>query len=187
MQYFTNLNGEMFMQGFYKKLSCKNYYQINQQILTHIEFLNLVDNTQSFWNEISAMDFLKSVPLFQEWLNQHHLKLYSLAVTVGYHKDCCPVHVDTPPAVNKLSWPVSNTKNTFNRWFRPRVKNPTIKVNELGGTSYLDLSQLEEIARMEVIEPCIINAGIPHDVWCDSTAKFPRIGLQCMLFKEPQI
>lgn len=78
-----------------------------------------------------------------------------------------------------------NTTGTFNRWFKSRVENPTVHINELGGKSYTDITELEEIGRMEVLYPCIINAGIPHDVYFADSDRFPRVGLQCMLFQEP--
>jgi len=106
---------------------------------------------------------------------------------MGFNTACCGIHIDTPPAVNKLSWPILNTKNTYNRWFAAKSSLVSIKINELGGQSYLNAHELEEIGRMEVVDPCIINAGIPHDVWFTEPAVFPRIGLQCMLFQEPTL
>jgi len=161
--------------------------EINQQILNFVAEKDLVNTSQHFWNPIPAVEFLQSVTLFHPWLAQHQLKLHSIAVTIGKKLDCCGIHIDTPPAVNKLSWPVLNSRGTFNRWYQPLVENPTVQVNELGGRSYLDANELEEIGRMEVIGPCVINAGIPHDVWIQKPAQFPRIGLQCMLFQEPTL
>lgn len=173
----------------YKKLSCENYHEINQQILQFVEYKNLHTATEYFWNPIDALEFVKSVTLFNDWLRQHKIKLHTLAVTVGNTVNCCPIHIDTAPAVNKLSWPVLNTKNTFNRWFRSRINDPKIITNALGGQSYVDINELEQIGQMEVVEPCIINAGIPHDVWFPNTelAVFPRIGLQCKILPEPTL
>ena len=170
---------------FFRKLSCDNYVTINEQIFNYVKSTGLLETSNEFWNFLDSLEFVKATPLFQEWLSLHQLKIKSLAVTIGRDPNCCSIHVDTPPAVNKLSWPVSNTRHTFNRWFQERTLNCDVKINQLGGKSYLNPTQLEEIARSEVNEPSIINAGIPHDVWCDNRAVFPRIGLQCMLFQEP--
>lgn len=169
----------------FKHLECENYQEINQQILDFVTKKNLINTSRQFWNPVPAIEFLQSVTLFHPWLIQHGLRLHSVAVTIGKTLNCCGIHTDTPPAVNKLSWPVLNTQGTFNRWFRPVVDNPQVQINELGGKCYIDMMELEEIGRMEVVQPCIINAGIPHDVWIQEPAKFPRIGLQCMLFQEP--
>jgi hypothetical protein len=171
----------------YKKLPCDNYNDINQQIYNYVLSTGLIDSSTQFWNPISAKDLLLAAPLFQTWLAALKLMLHSAAVTIGRNTDCCSIHTDTPPAVNKLSWPIHNTRGTYNRWFTPCVETPTVKINQLGGSAYIDPAQLIQIDRMEVIEPSIINAGIPHDVWFDSTAVFPRIGLQCQLIKEPSL
>jgi hypothetical protein len=185
MQCFMNSNGAHVQ--LYRHLSCDNYEQINQQILAFVQQKKLIKTSQQFWNPVNSSDFIKSVSLFSPWLAQHNLKLHSLAVTIGTDTTCCGIHVDTPPAVNKLSWPVLNTSGTFNRWFRQLIPTPKIQTNSLGGKSYIDINELEEIGRMEVVKPCIINAGIPHDVWFDKSPIFPRVGLQCMLFNEPTI
>jgi hypothetical protein len=171
----------------YKNLPCDNYTEINTQIKEYIDSTGIVLSTTEFWNALSTVEFIRAVPLFTAWLKSVDLKLHSLALTVGRDPTCCGIHVDTPPAVNKLSWPVLNTGGTFNCWFRQLIPTPKIQINSLGGKSYIDINELEEIGRMEVVKPCIINAGIPHNVWFDKSAIFPRVGLQCMLFNEPAI
>ena len=133
------------------------------------------------------MEFIKSNPEFYKWLTGLGLKLHSLALTLGKHKDCCGAHTDAPPAVYKLSWPIENTSNTFNRWFIPSVDNPSCYIKEGGGSKFTNPEELQEVARREVTSPCIINASIIHDVWCNDQAVFPRLGLQCMLFEEPTL
>lgn len=175
------------MTKFYKLLDCENYNTINQQIKTYVWSLGIIETTDQFWNTLNTIEFLKSAPLFFEWLTQLNLKLHSVALTVGKDPSCCGIHTDTPPAVNKLSWPIENTRETFNRWFQACVSNPQTVVNQLGGKTYVDATEFVEIGRMELLYPCIINAGIPHDVWVNEQACFPRLGLQCMLFNEPEL
>lgn len=166
----------------YKKLVCENLSQINQQIMQYIDTLDL--DAEAFWNPVNTVEFVKNTPLFEYWLLKHGLPVKRIAVTVGTHVRCCEPHTDTPPSIYKLSWPVLNTEYTWNRWFRSSPNCQTL-INPLGGTSYVDFDELEEIDRMRVDSPAIIATGIPHDVWFQSDAHFPRIGLQCQLFKEP--
>lgn len=166
----------------YKKLTCENLAQINQQILTYIDTLDL--DHEAFWNPVDALTFMKHVPLFQYWLLKNGLPVKRLAVTVGTHVRCCEPHTDTPPSRYKLSWPVLNTEHTWNRWFQARPDCQSL-INALGGTSYLEMDKLEEIDRMRVDSPAMIATGVPHDVWFEPEAVYPRIGLQCQLFKEP--
>jgi hypothetical protein len=155
------------------------------KILKYIVSTVDINNPQDFWNPISVLEFVKATPLFQNWLKNHNLQIKSVAVTVGHSDSMCGPHLDTPPARFKLSWPVQNTATTFNRFFQHKINPCSIKINHWGGTQYLNIDDLEEIDRMQVDVPAIIDAQIPHDVWCEPGSKFPRLGLQCQLLKEP--
>lgn len=170
---------------YYRTLDCDSQQSINDQILAHISQLGL-ENTTDFWNPINILDFVKANSLLVSFLRNHNLVLRDVAVTVGTHSGCCLLHTDTPPAKIKLNWPVKNTQHTFTRWFKPLTDNPSVTVNRLGGICYNDYSQLIEVERVELTKPCLIDATVPHDVLITDQAVLPRIGLQCMFFKEPQ-
>lgn len=171
------------MPGLYKKLNCGNLSQINLEILHYINTKQF--NNSDFWNPVDMIEFMNSTPLFTTWWLDNKLPIKSVAITQGLHADCCGPHTDTPPSRYKLSWPVLNTERTWNRWFRATDNTP-IEINSLGGTSYLDVSTLTEIDRMRVDQPALIRTDIPHDVWFEPDAEFPRWGLQCQLFLEPE-
>jgi hypothetical protein len=171
--------------NYYKILLCDNYEEINQEISKHISTVVDINSNTSFWNPIPAVNFVKATPLFQQWLRTQQLQIKALAVTIGTHKNCCGPHQDTLPARFKLSWPIQNTQTTFNRFFQPN-SNCKTKINELGGTMYLDIDDLVEVDRMRVDQPALIDAQQPHDVWFEPESKFPRLGLQCHLMKEPE-
>lgn len=170
---------------YYKDLPCNNYNEINQEILNFVTSTVDIDNFQSFWNPIPVTSFVKNTPLFQEWTKKQNLQIIALAVTVGKHANCCGPHIDTPPSIYKLSWPIQHTETTYNRWFQELTDQCTIIVNQWNGRNYVDLSQLKEIHRKKVDGPMLIYAGIPHDVWFEEESKFPRLGLQCQLLREP--
>ena len=170
----------------YKKLPCDNYNKINQEILKYVQLVLDVDNATVFWNPVPVVDFVRATPLLQTWLREQKLQIKSLAVTIGINQNCCGPHLDTPPARFKLSWPIQNCATTFNRFFQTKNSNGQTHVNHLGGTSYLNLDELTEIDRMRVDSPALIDAQQPHDVWFETDSKFPRLGLQCHLMKEPE-
>jgi hypothetical protein len=172
---------------YYKKLICNNYNDINQQVIDFINHHDLSNRKEQFWNPIIVTEFVRATPLLQQWLLDLDLRIKTVAVTVGHDIKCCGAHVDTPPAIYKLSWPVANTQHSFNRWFREINNNCTVCTNELGGRIYLDYNDLEEVDRMRVDGPAIINVGQPHDVWFEDGSQFPRIGLQCQFLKEPML
>jgi hypothetical protein len=168
----------------YQELTCENYHEINDEIKIWI-WSQKIQDSNLFWNPVDTLMFSKHCPLFVQWCKSSSILIKSIAVTVGHSSDCCGAHVDTPPARYKLSWPVLNTANTWNCWYKSNVDHPEKQVNILGGTSYLNPDQLIEIHRREVITPAIIDAGIIHDVATGPNAQWPRIVLQCQLFKEP--
>jgi hypothetical protein len=172
----------------YKEIPCENYSEVNAEILRYITSLGFVESTQAFWNPIDSVEFFKNTPLFQKWTMINNIMIKSVAVTVGKRPDCCGPHVDTPPARYKLSWPVLNTEQSFNRWFREKNSDCQTVTNSYEGKTYLNPDDLEEIGRRTVSCPAIIDAGIPHDVqFLVHDPVWPRIGLQCQLFKEPTV
>jgi hypothetical protein len=170
--------------NYYKYLSCDNYNEINQEILTFLFRFNIIQDSCQFWNPVSVVDFLRTCPLFGEWARQQGVRIKTLSVTVGLFNRCCTAHIDTPPARFKLSWPVMNTANTYNRWFSSS-QHATTEINAHSGTSYLIEEELTELARVCVDRPMLIDAGTIHDVWVDGQIVSPRVGLQCQLVKEP--
>jgi hypothetical protein len=171
------------MQKLYKKLECENLQQINNEILSYINSRKFDPN--SFWNPVDVLEFMKVVPSFAVWFLDNQMPIKSVAITQAHAPNCCTLHTDTPPSRYKLSWPVLNTKHSWNRWFEPMPDAPT-KQNSLGGTDYLDYSKMIEIDRMCVDSPAIIATHVPHDVWFEENAVFPRWGLQCQLFVVPE-
>lgn len=170
---------------YYRELECPEYESINAEILAWIDSLGGLSSSTSFWNPAPINDFVKQCPQMISWLIKNQLMIRSIAITYGIHANCCGPHTDSPPARFKLSWPVKNCTNTFNRWFRPCVPSPASQINNLGGTQYTSIDDLEEITRREVTGPALIDAGTIHDVWFSPDAVPPRIGLQCQLMKEP--
>jgi len=173
------------MTHLYKELDCPNYEQINQEISAWIDRSGILIDCKQFWNPLDLRSLLKTCTLFSQWCMLKNFKLTSMAATVGHDPGCCGPHTDTPPARFKLSWPVRNTHDTWNRWYRSNVSSPRTVVNHLGGTIYIDPTELEEIQRREVISPAIIDAGIIHDVYTGPGAKWPRVVLQGQFFLEP--
>ena len=170
----------------YQSLECRNYVEINQQIFQHINHLGIANTTTEFWNPVDTASMFKAAPLFLEWTIEQNLKIKTIAVTVGKQLNCCGIHIDTPPARYKLSWPVLNADQTYNRWFK-EIGPCEPFINNHGGKTYPPDSKLIEIQRRTLSGPAIIDAGIPHDVQFHTIEPaYPRIVLQCQLFNEPK-
>lgn len=180
------VSNEMGKINLWQEISCPDYEIINQQIQLWVMQQDWILSTKNFWNPVDLKEFFVQCPLFRAWAVDKKFLLSSIAVTVARSQDSCRPHIDAPPARYKLSWPVLNTKGTWNRWFEPLSTSADTIINHLGGVDFLNYDNLTEIARREVLTPCLIDAGIPHDVWFNSEPTFPRIGLQCQLLKEPK-
>ena len=171
--------------NYYQHLPCDNYEEINNEVWAFIFKHNIVDDSRQFWNPVSVTDFIRACPKFAAWTKQNKVQIKTLSVTLGFISRCCIAHTDTPPARFKLSWPVMNTANTYNRWFSA-PDTATKEVNEYGGTTYFVDEELTELDRVRVDCPMLIDAGTIHDVWVDGQIVSPRVGLQCQLVKEPK-
>jgi hypothetical protein len=169
---------------YYQHLPCDNYEEINREVLAFILKYNIVEDSRAFWNPVSVVDFIRACPKFDAWTRENNVRIKTLSVTLGFINRCCLAHTDTPPARFKLSWPVLNTSNTYNRWFSA-PDTATKELNSYGGTVYFVEEELTELDRVCVDRPMIIDAGVIHDVWVDGNIIAPRIGLQCQLIKEP--
>lgn len=169
---------------YYKILDCPDQKKINQQILSSVNSMDLL-NSDDFWNPVDPIEFVKQNSLLVNYLKSIGLALRDVAVTVGKTKNCCPLHIDTPPARFKLNWPVLNTSDTYTRWFKSTDSTVDKYTNSWGGTVFSDHSCFNEIEKVELLHPCLIDASVPHDVLIGNNATFPRIGLQCIFFKEP--
>jgi hypothetical protein len=170
--------------NYYRPVSCDNYKKINQEILAFIFKYNIVEDSRQFWNPVPVVDFIRSCPLFFAWTKKEKVQIKTLSVTLGFINKCCMAHTDTPPARFKLSWPVLNTENTYNRWFSAN-QGTVGEINSYGGTAYFNENELTELDRVCVDRPMLIDAGVIHDVWVDGNIVAPRIGLQCQLINEP--
>jgi hypothetical protein len=173
--------------NYYKRLSCDNYIEINQELKNYITSLGLIETTKNFWNPIDVLPLFKACPKFLKWTHSNELKISAMALTVARSDYPVNPHIDTAPARFKLSWPVMNSTNSYNRWFKLNTSTPTIEINHLGGTTFLNHNELEHIETMCVDRPSLIDAGIPHDVIFKGVPVYPRVGFQCQLFNEPKL
>jgi hypothetical protein len=172
--------------NYFQELICEDYISINSEILDYVNRLDIVEQSTVFWNPLNVTDMMKFAPSFLKWTCEQKLKIYSVALTIGKNNYPVRIHVDTPPARFKLSWPILNSDNSFNRWFKVISADPKIEKNPLGGTVYTNISDLQEICRRRVNFPAIIDAGTPHDVVFEGEIIMPRLGLQCQLLMEPR-
>jgi len=153
----------------YHILECVNRDQISQELyyfLSNKSSLLERDGLQ-FWNFLNKKDLfscLKECTTLSNWFEILGLKVREASFTFYNNKIKTHPHVDVPPVVAKVNFPVLNTKDTYNVWFDENEK---------------------EIDRVECIQPIVLRSDILHTVEIGKLANFPRIQMSFCFYKEP--
>ena len=153
----------------YHVLECVNQKQIANEL--HLFLLKekrvLEKDNLKFWNFLNKkelFDCLKECAALSHWFETLGLKVREGSFTVYNNEIKTSPHVDVPPVVAKINFPVINTGDTYNVWF-DQNKN--------------------EIDRVECLNPIVLRSNILHTVEIGKRACFPRIQMSFCFYKEP--
>jgi len=179
----------------YQPVDCIGQSTIQQKTLDFIKSqTKLFDNLDklSLWNKMDTVAYVRAVPELVEWTNSLNLKLREVNITVCNSNKDVPLHIDELPVTAKINFPILNTENTYNCWYRvpeDQLSQVTPIINIFGNSYYnldsIDLDQCELVGEYELLQPVIFNSQIPHMIRMQSAKKFPRLVLSCTFFKEP--
>jgi len=111
----------------YHVLECANQKQIAQQLYSFLSKKDgpLERNNLEFWNFLNKKNLfncLKECPALSQWFEILGLKVREASFTIYNNEIKTHPHVDAPPVVAKINFPVCNTKNTYNVWFDENKK-----------------------------------------------------------------
>ncbi len=153
----------------YHILECANQEQIAQELYSFLSKKNrlLERDNLKFWNFLNKKDLfncLKECAALSQWFETLELKVREGSFTIYNNEIKTYPHVDAPPVVAKINFPVMNTKDTYNVWFDKNKK---------------------EIDRVECIHPIVLRSDILHTVEIGNSAIFPRIQMSFCFYKEP--
>jgi len=153
----------------YHVLECANQKQIANEL--HLFLLKenrvLEKDNLKFWNFLNKKELfncLKECAVLSHWFETLGLKVREGSFTVYNNVIKTSPHVDAPPVVAKINFPVCNTTDTYNVWFDENKK---------------------EIDRVECINPIVLRSDILHTVEIGKLARFPRIQMSFCFYKEP--
>ena len=153
----------------YHVLECVNQKQIANEL--HLFLLKenrlLEKDNLKFWNFLNKKELfncLKECAALSHWFETLGLKAREGSFTVYNNEIKTSPHVDAPPVVAKINFPVCNTTDTYNVWFNNNKK---------------------EIDRVECIKPIVLRSDILHTVEIGKLAQFPRIQMSFCFYKEP--
>lgn len=153
----------------YHVLECAQQKQIASELHAFLSRKNglLENNNLKFWNFLNKKDLfdcLTDCTTLSHWFETLRLKVREGSFTVYNEKIKTSPHVDAPPVVAKINFPVLNTTDTFNVWF-DQDKN--------------------EIDRIECVNPIVLRSDILHTVEIGKRACFPRIQMSFCFYNEP--
>jgi hypothetical protein len=153
----------------YHVLECANQKQISNEL--HLFLLKenriLEKDNLKFWNFLNKKELfncLKECAALSHWFETLGLKAREGSFTVYNNEIKTSPHIDAPPVVAKINFPVCNTTDTYNVWFDENKK---------------------EIDRVECINPIVLRSDILHTVEIGKLAQFPRIQMSFCFYKEP--
>jgi len=153
----------------YHVLECANQKQISQELQSFLLKENgptKKDNLK-FWNFLNKKELfncLKECTALSQWFETLGLKVREASFTIYNNEIKTSPHVDAPPVIAKINFPVCNTVNTYNVWFDENKK---------------------EIDKVECIKPIVLRSDILHTVEIGKLAQFPRIQMSFCFYNEP--
>ena len=153
----------------YHILECENQKQIEQEMYSFLSKKNILSrkNNLKFWNFLNKEELfncLKECVKLSQWFKTLGLKAREGSFTIYDEEIKTHPHVDAPPVIAKINFPVLNTEDTYNVWFDENKK---------------------EIDRVECINPIVLRSNILHTVEIGKAARFPRIQMSFCFYKEP--
>lgn len=150
----------------FAKVPCDAVEPISREIYDFlVQHTTLITDPIIGWNFVDCKKLLQSAPQLFDFLNQLKLKPRHAAVVILTENGQLPMHIDEPPVIAKLNFPVINTQGWCNRWYQH---------NQI----------IDEIVDLHT--PIVFNSQIAHSVdKLDSNAATPRIVASFTFFNEP--
>ena len=120
-----------------------------------------------FWNNLNRSQTYKCMeqcPRLASWLESMDLRVRDASFTMYDSQVGTTPHVDAPPVVAKINFPVCNTRDTYNVWFD---------------------QHMNELARVECVEPIVLRSDVMHTVEMGPMSQYPRVQMSFCFYKEP--
>jgi hypothetical protein len=152
----------------YHILDCPQQQKIADSLYGYFKGITANKPPSQFWTHLSREQIINymsipDLPLLS-WFKSLDLRVRDISFTVYDEMLQTSPHVDEPPVVAKINFPVLNTKDTYNVWF-----------DENGN----------EIDRVECIKPIVLRSNILHTVEIGEKAVLPRIQFSFCFYDEP--
>ena len=143
------------------------------------------------WLFLDTMQILKEVPELMDFFKQHRLYPKHSAITI-LNNDF-DLHIDVPPTIAKINFPILNTQGWVIRWYDINAealkKCPTL-IDEFGSVKE-DINKLPESSITLADElydfknPIVFNSRKGHSVTKINPTVYPRVVASFTFINEP--
>lgn len=173
------------------EIKCDNANIIASKTAAYLEKSVGFEKREIPWVFLNLKEVLSEIPEYVHYFKQHKLIPRDCACTV-LHQDLS-LHIDAPPVIAKMNFPILNTVGWSNRWYScdidklhslPERKDP-LGLDNLDITSIKkeDLTLIAECADFN--RPIILNSQQLHSVEQNYNASVPRVMMTFMFINEP--
>jgi len=149
-------------------LDCKKQQKIADSLYGYYVGITAKKSPKEFWTSLTReqiKDYFAIPNLeLRKWFDELGLKVRDMSFTIYNDEIKTHPHVDEPPVIAKINFPVLNTKGTYNVWFDDNGK---------------------EIDRVECTKPIVLRSDILHTVEITKEAKYPRLQFSFCFYNEP--
>jgi hypothetical protein len=149
----------------YVELPCNNIDLISNQIYQYVENNTSILSTTNYgWHFVKLHELLDCAPDLLDFFKTNKLVPRHAAITIVTESNHLPMHIDEPPVIAKINFPVRNTKGWANRWF----DNNNV---------------IAELLDMKL--PIVFNSQIAHSVEKTTATELPRLVASFTFYNEP--
>lgn len=172
----------------FAELKCDDIEIISQK------FLNIVRDkieTHQGWIFLNSTQLLKEIPELLNFFKSNKLYVKHSAATIL--QSDFPIHIDVPPTIAKINFPILNTEGWVNRWYS--IDNEILtncpKVIDEFGNEKEDISKLPESdlklcsELYNFINPIVFNSRMGHSVIQLDKKQRPRVVASFTFINEP--
>jgi len=149
-------------------LDCGKQQKIADSLYGYYVGVTANNPPKEFWTHLTReqiKDYFSTSNLeIKKWFDTLNLKVRDMSFTVYNEEIQTKSHVDEPPVIAKINFPVLNTKGTYNVWFDDNGK---------------------EIDRVECTKPIVLRSDILHTVEMGKKTNYPRLQFSFCFYKEP--
>ena len=149
-------------------LDCEKQQRIADSLFGYYVGITSHNKPKQFWTHLTRKQIKDyfAIPNLEikKWFDSLGLKVRDMSFTVWNEEIKTSPHVDEPPVIAKINFPVLNTEDTYNVWFDNEGK---------------------EIDRVECTKPIVLRSNIMHTVERGKKSKLPRIQFSFCFYNEP--